>query len=588
MTKLFGSNDDDINESPPARLLRPQRKGPAEEADTAQPRADAVRPAERPPVVDPPPATVTPNAAPTPAEPPGAPAAVAPNAAPPSAEPPGETLETLTGPPRRWSVRRPSWRTMLLVLAGLVVLVSVARGLVGLGGADDAFDATGGEGTGQGEPGAGPQGRPATASKPKTAPVRPVVVDGQLIKPAGTVLTLNPALAQPGATVGVNGIGFDALSTVDLSLSVEGVKGSTSLGSVKVDRDGGLSVDVTMPQQLSGGTAVVTAQQRGSDNVATAEAMGASGIGFVELGEGQQSGGPGDVISLSARGFSPGETINVYWGRASGRPATTLDADASGSVGEASVRVGTGAVGNATIVLVGASSGTTATAPFFVLGLYPTATATPFAVKAREVLNVSGSGFAPDERVLVYINASTGAPLMTAKADAQGNVGGASFEVPYGLKGSQSLVMVGELSRASVSSGFEILPYTPTSQPSTYGGSPGTTFSFYATGFGPEEVVEVYLGRDKGNSGELVSAFRVDEQGDASAAGSYMIQPGQQGKLTFTLVGRQSGGQTSATVSVTPASGSVELAPQPKYTLPPHLAVGGPSAGPAPRTRGQR
>lgn len=588
MTKLFEPHDDGSREQPPARLVRP----PRERGRATAPRVP--RQPERPPEESTASqATRTPEVrepAPSVSAPP---VSAPPEPAPPEPAPPEP--EVATGHERdddgapdhgvRRSLPRVSLRALLVALAAVAVVVSVGRGLVGLGGDGGALDTDGpADGTGEAQ-----TSEAAPRSKP-TPRQRPVVIEGTQIRPAGVIITLNPALAQPGASVGVSAVGFDAGSTVDVSLKMQGVEGSTGLGSFKVDRQGGLNVQVTMPQRLSGGTAVITARQRNSDKVARAEAAGAAGIGFVELAEGQETGEPGDAVTLSARGFDPGEQIKVYWGRASGRPATTLTADGGGGVSEASVRVGTGAVGNSTLVLVGADSGTTATAPFFVLGLYPTVNASPFAVKAKEVLNISGSGFAPDERVLVYINASSGTPLMTANADAQGNLGGVGFEVPYGLRGPQSLVMVGELSRASVSSGFEILPYTPSAQPSTYGGSPGTSFSFYATGFGPEEVVEVFLGRGQGNPGELVTAFRVDERGDANAAGSYMVRGHQQGKLTFTLIGRQSRSRTAATFSATAASGPVDIPEPPPYTLPPHLAVDEPppddDGAAAPRTQG--
>src|SRR5919106_3901990 len=59
----------------------------------------------------------------------------------------------------------------------------------------------------------------------------------------------------------------------------------------------------------------------------------------------EQTGTPGDVVSISARGFSSGEKINVFWGRVSGEPAATLQADEGGSVGEAAVQGGVGARG---------------------------------------------------------------------------------------------------------------------------------------------------------------------------------------------------------------------------------------------------
>jgi hypothetical protein len=334
-----------------------------------------------------------------------------------------------------------------------------------------------------------------------------------------------------------------------------------------------LNADIAIPDDLTSSSVLVTAQQRNSDKITTADATTAGGIGFVELSA--QTGTPGDVVSISARGFSPGEKINVFWGRVSGEPAATLQADEGGSVGEAAVRVGVGAVGDATLVLVGDKSGTAATAPFFMLGLFPNAAAEPFALRAKETLAVSGEGFAPGERVLVYVNASSGPPLLTAEADGQGNVGGVGFEIPYGLKGSHSLVMIGELSRASVSSGFEILPYTPSAQPSTYGGAPGTSFSFFAEGFGPDEVVLVYLGRGEGSAGELVTAFRVNDRGEAGAGGSFQVTGDDQGTLSFTLVGRDSESETTAVFEVSAPTGPVaELPTREKYTLPPELEEG--------------
>jgi hypothetical protein len=450
-----------------------------------------------------------------------------------------------------------NWRTIAVAAAAIVVAVWVGRGVIGDSGGDTAASAGGGDTVVE-----------VPAEKPPE--LEPVIVDGKQVQQAGSVVTLNPAMAQPGASINVSGFGFDPGSAVDLVLSAAGATEGEALGSAEADENGGFNAQVTLPQQLAG-TVVVTAAQRNSDNIAKAEAVTTAGIGFVELGT--ATGKPGDVISVSARGFSPGETINVYWGRVSGEPAATLTADQGGGVGEAPVRVGTGMVGENTLVLVGETSGTAATAAFYLLGLYPTVAASPYAVKAKEALTLSGEGFAPEERVLIYVNASSGPPLMTAQADSQGSFGGVGFEVPYGLKGSHSLVTIGELSRTSVSSGFEILPYAPSASPSTYGGAPGTTFSFFAEGFGPDEVVEVYLGRGEGSAGELVTAFRVNDRGEAGAGGSLRVDGRDQGTLTFGLVGRDSEAETTVQFEVTAPTGPVDnVPPREKYVLPPELA----------------
>jgi len=109
---------------------------------------------------------------------------------------------------------------------------------------------------------------------------------------------------------------------------------------------------------------------------------------------------------------------------------------------------------------------------------------------------------------------------------------------------------------------------------------PGTTVSFYASGFAANEVVEVYLGRGQGNSGQLVSAFRVNSKGSAAAAGTYVIPNGTGPALYFTMVGQQSGGTATAKVSVTTPSQPVTVPSQPPYVLPPSLG-GTPSPQPS-------
>jgi hypothetical protein len=206
------------------------------------------------------------------------------------------------------------------------------------------------------------------------------------------------------------------------------------------------------------------------------------------------------------------------------------------------------------------------------IGLYPSATVSPYAIKAAEPFSVSGSGFVPGERVLLYVGRPSGPPVTVMQSDQQGNASGTSFVAPFQLKGRQRLTMIGEQSRAVASSGFIIMPYMPTAQPSTWGGMPGTEMSFYASGFAPNEVVLVYAGRGEGSAGQLVSAFRVDEHGEASAAGDYTIPANAQGQTSVLLVGRQSGGVANVALSVEPGGGGAEMPPPPPYVLPPDLA----------------
>jgi len=445
-----------------------------------------------------------------------------------------------------------SWRKLALVAAGILVVAWLGRGLLPEFGTSQAG--------GQSE-----EGPP----RPKAPPA---VVDlGGKKVPAvgGPVAVLNPGLARPGATVGVTGSGFDPGASVQVFLTTGNGK-PQPVASGKVDRHGSVTTEFKFPATAAnaGNQHLVTVQQANSDKVAEAELVAQAGVATASVSEDTAS--PGGTLTVTAAGFMPGETINVYWGRVAGQPATTFKADQSGSITKQKVTVGVAPTGPSTLILVGQESQSAAVAPFTMLGLYPSAAAKPYAARAGDSVSVSGKGFAPGERVLVYFNQATGTPVFAQKADAKGAVAGMTFKIPFGLKGKQSLILVGEQSRASANTGFSVMPYSPSARANTYGGLPGTTLTFYVKDFAPNEAVHVFV-NGPNNSRELVSAFRVDERGSAAAAGSYMIPGDAQGKLTLTLVGQKSEGVATATVTVDKVDGPVNVPPQPKYSLPPDL-----------------
>ena len=394
----------------------------------------------------------------------------------------------------------------------------------------------------------------------------------------GPVILVNPGLVAPGGTVGIEGSGFDPSASVAVWLRPPHSSTGTLVARGTTSKYGTLNTGFTMPTSLTSATENVVAQQAGGTKTAIAQIVAPTGVGRVVI-DGKAAGKPGDTVTVSASGFGSGEKVDVFWGRVAGTPAATLTADGSGSIGQASVPVGVAPTGPTTLVLVGEKTRTTATAPYQMLGLYPVLTPHPYAVQAGHSVTLSGSGFAPGEQVLLYLNAASGTPALTATASSGGGLS-LSFVVPFGLKGNQTLTAIGDQSRAAVDSGFDVLSYNPSAQASTYGTLPGTTISFYASGFAANEVVEIYLGRSQGNSGQLVSAFRVNSHGNSAAAGNYVIPNGTGPALYFTLVGQESGGTATTKVSVTTPSQPVTVPSQPPYTLPPSLG-GTPSPQPS-------
>lgn len=435
--------------------------------------------------------------------------------------------------------KRVSWKTVLLGLVAIAIVGSLVQ-MVARGGFGGSLSTTGGGGQKKSKT-QEQEIRPST--KPKT-----IKLGNQRVPQAsGPIIVINPGLVAPGGKASVEGGGFAPKSTVDLLLKTKrsGTKGR-AIRTVRTDKHGSLYANFTMPESLGGRPGTLVAQQRGGGRTAEAELISGGAIGTARINK--MVGRPGDVVSVSARGFKPGEQINVFWGRTTGTPVARLRTDSSGGVGRADIKVGVAPTGQSTLVLVGQQSKTTATAPFQMLSLYPAIKSSPYALKAGQRIRLSGNRFAPNERVLVYINATSGLPAFTTQANSFGQIRDVAFDVPFGLKGRQSLTAIGDQSRAVVRSGFTVLPYAPSAEPSTFGGKAGTTLSFYCSGFAPNETVTVYAGNGS-VAGRKIAAFQVDGRGKASAVGSYRITPADENGVSFKLIGSKSGGVAKAGIN---------------------------------------
>jgi hypothetical protein len=495
-------------------------------------------------------------------------------AAPASSAKSAASAKAATRTRRKKPVRRKklSTRRVVLAVVAAFLLISVGRSVL---------PALGIEAPGLPKFGGNDTPTPDTVTKAPPAPT--IDLNGVLVQGGGApMITLNPGLVRLGGTVTVSGSGFDQGSMVDVYLgpaatpAAPGAAKPTKsaakprqVGTAKAGKYGVFTVNFPFPNTMSAPVQEVTAQARGTDKVAKAEASVAQGSGQATLSA--LVGKPGDVINLSVKGFSPGEQLNVFWGRINGDPNLTLKADEGGSVGKTPIKVGVTAVGTTSLVVVGKTSGAAASAPFQVLRLYPSIKLAPYAVKATQKISFSGTGFAPAERVLVRLNSAGGQPVMAVQTDAAGGFKGAGIVMPYQLKGAQSLVFIGEQSRAAVASGFTMLPYMPQARTNAYGGLPGTVVNFYATQFAPNEAVHVYVKASKGAKGDLIGAFRVDAKGAARAVGQYTIPGDAQNSVTFELRGMRSGSTATINFKVDASGGPVDI-PSPKpYVLPKNL-----------------
>lgn len=448
------------------------------------------------------------------------------------------------GPKHGQKKSRLNWKTMLTLAVVLVIVWQLLHVLTH----------SHGKSTGAAKPSSVP-----SSTAPST-PAPTVTLGGHRVAAgSGPVVILNPGLVSPGGHVEVIGSGFAPRTGATVYLKTG--KSSKIIARGHTSGAGMLTTGFVFPTGGTAAKAAVVAQVGGRQ--ASASLVTPGGMATAKI-YGKAAGKPGDHVTVNASGFTPGEKVNAYWGRVNGTPAATLIADSAGALSMASVPVGIAPVGPTTLVLVGTKSHATATAPYQMLGLYPSVTMHPWAAKAGSSVTFTGSGFAPNEPVLIYLDASSGTPALTATASSGGTIS-VSFVLPFGLKGTQRLTAVGSQSRTEVTSGLDILPYMPSAQASTYDALPGTSLTFYAKGFAANEVVEVFAG------GKLVSAFRVDSKGSAADVGHYVVPSGTGPGLGFTLVGQKSGGTAHAKVSVGAAPQGVTVPPQPPYVLPPSL-----------------
>lgn len=451
------------------------------------------------------------------------------------------TKESLTEMLRR------HWKLGGAALAALVIITMLVKVVAPFGGS------VGGD-----------QGTQATT----TATIGPAQIGTQPITSSvGPLLLLNPGVVKQGSQVSVTASGFDPSSAVDLVITRQGAATALATTHTKADKSGMVISTITVPTSLSSGTFVVTAKQINSKNSAQGVGTVAGGSPTIKLNK--QVGQPGTPIVITLHGFAPRETVNVYWNTMSGEPVAKLTTDGGGGVGQAPLRVPFGAVGDNTFLFVGQTSQSVAATDFLVLRLYPTVKLTTYSLQADHVLSYSGSGFGPGERVFVFAGNVDTPPLAVIQTDQNGAFKNApGFVIPFSLKGKQTLVFMGEQSRTPNSVSFTVQPYAPQVEPSTYGGFPGTTITFFATGFAHNEVVHVYVVRNKGEKGNMVACFQTDGKGNAGGVGSYLIPGDTQGTVGFTLVGAKSGGVGNASVKISAPPTPIQTPPQPPFTCP--------------------
>lgn len=174
------------------------------------------------------------------------------------------------------------------------------------------------------------------------------------------------------------------------------------------------------------------------------------------------AGPPGIKLQLNVRGFEPGETVVVFLG-GDAHPAASLVADRYGNLwGAGPVRVPFGTLaGTLNVRLVGQDSGAQTTASFRVLSPRPWLELTQYWGAPGGSVELSGGGWAADERIAIHLGSAQGPTVAHGQADDYGWLHDAGPAIiPLDATYSVTFVAVGEASHSQATATFKIvLPF---------------------------------------------------------------------------------------------------------------------------------
>ncbi|HEY6540615.1 MAG TPA: PQQ-binding-like beta-propeller repeat protein [Ktedonobacteraceae bacterium] len=167
------------------------------------------------------------------------------------------------------------------------------------------------------------------------------------------------------------------------------------------------------------------------------------------------SGPVGTRVAIAGQGYSPGETVTIFWNYTGPGTGTNVASFTAGLAGafQGSFTVPTAGNGSYAVGAVGAASGRITQNSFTVSnGL----TANPANSAPGTITTAAATGFQANEAVNVYWDSASGTPLATANADGNGNLSQA-VTIPAGTTpGSHSLIAVGQLSHTSFTTGVTV------------------------------------------------------------------------------------------------------------------------------------
>lgn len=359
----------------------------------------------------------------------------------------------------------------------------------------------------------------------------PVVAGPSAFDPA--VSTVAGPFA-PGASVPVSGIGFAPGETVAVSLLGVEVE-------VVADGNGSFSTSITVPGGAQAGDAVLTAVGAESGEPATAivPISAAAPVYATAITVAPDEGLPGDQVTITGSGFAPGEIVVVAF--AGQRLSATADGAGAFSL-RATIPVGS-APGSYQVTAIGEQSQSPAIEAVLVdpVAYDPFLSASPASVTEGGSTTLSGSGYAPGERIDLVLFGEERSVL----AAADGTFA-ADFSVPAGTAlGTQTATAVGLTSQEPRTAAVEVVSgaFETAISLAPAAAEPGATVTVEGTGYAPGETVTVTIGSTTVGTGAAAA--------DGSVSIPVVVPAGAPGgPVTVVAVGSESSTPASAALQV--------------------------------------
>lgn len=251
-------------------------------------------------------------------------------------------------------------------------------------------------------------------------------------------LALAPLSGAPGTTLTLSAYGFTGLEYVNIYWN----NGGTPVNIVQTSPYGYLPPSaISLPSNTAPGSYPVKIVGQTSNLAITNMFTVVAPASSLSL----TSGPVGLSVDTTGQGYAPNETVNIIWNYTGPGTGSVVASTAAGVSGVVHVSFAVPAVGNGSynVAAAGVSSNRVTQHTFMVGNGVATNPATS---APGTSITVVGTGYHTIELVNIYWDNTSGSPLRTTNADANGNVDQA-VTIPSGATpGSHSLIAIGQLS----------------------------------------------------------------------------------------------------------------------------------------------